>query len=152
MKDKYLISIKGIQELDGDKDTIEMTTTGSYIQKNKHTYIGYKEYDHDNPNISSNNLVKVESADKIIIMRNEGKQTRLILEKGKRHQCHYRTIMGDLMVGVFCDTINCSLDENGGKLYARYTLDFNSSFASRNEFFIEVKETENQEKSPEEKE
>ncbi len=143
MKENYLISIKGIQVLDGEKDSIEMTTGGSYIQKNNHTYIGYKEYDPDNPEISSNNLVKVESKNKVIIMRNEGKQTRLILEKGKRHQCHYRTIMGDLMVGVYCDTIECKLDENGGKLYASYTLDFNGSFASKNEFYITVDSKEN---------
>ena len=139
MKDNFLITIKGIQELDGEKDVIEMTTTGSYIQKNGHTYIGYKEYDKDNPEISSNNLIKVESEDKVIIMRNEGKQTRLILEKGRRHQCHYRTIMGDLMIGVFSDTIDADLHENGGKLHVKYSLDFNSSFASKNEFFVDIK-------------
>jgi len=139
MKDNYLISIKSSQELDGEKDTIEMTTLGSYIQKNGHSYIGYKEYDKDNPEISSNNLIKVESPDRVVIMRNEGKQTRLILEKGKRHQCHYRTIMGDLMIGVFSDIIDANLDEKGGTLHARYTLDFNSSFASKNEFIIDIK-------------
>lgn len=139
MKDKYLISITGIQELDGERDVIEMTTTGSYIRKNGHSYIGYKEYDKDNPEISSNNLIKVESNEKVIITRNEGKQTRLILEKGKRHQCHYRTIMGELMIGVYSDTINSELDENGGKLHVKYSLDFNSSFASKNEFYISIK-------------
>lgn len=146
MKDNFLISIKGIQELDGEKDSIEMTTTGSYIQKNNHTYIGYKEYDPDDPNVSSNNLVKVESENKIIIMRNQGKQTRLILEKGKRHQCHYRTIMGDLMVGVYCDTIDYKLNEDGGNLYASYTIDFNGSFASKNEFYINIKNKNLQER------
>lgn len=139
MKDKYLISIKGIQELDGEKDVIEMETVGSYIQKNGHTYIGYKEYDSDNPEIYSNNLVKVESQDKVIITRNEGKQSRLILEKGKRHQCHYRTVAGDLMIGVFCEIIDIGLTETGGKLYVKYSLDFNSSFVSYNEFYIDVK-------------
>lgn len=139
MKDNYLISITGIQVLDGERDVIEMTTTGSYIQKNGHSYIGYKEYDKDNPEICSNNLIKVESDDKVIIMRNEGKQTRLILERGKRHQCHYRTIMGELMIGVFSDTIDSQLDENGGKLHVKYSLDFNSSFASENEFYIDIK-------------
>ena len=139
MKDNYLISIKSSQLLDGEKDSIEVTTTGSYIQKNGHSYIGYKEYDKDNPEISSNNLIKVENENKVIIMRNEGKQTRLIIEKGKRHQCHYRTIMGELMIGVYSDTINVKLDEQGGTLHAKYTLDFNSSFASENEFYIEIK-------------
>ena len=132
-------NIIGIQELDGEKDKIEMTTTGSYINKNGHSYIGYKEYDEDDPNISSNNVIKVEDNSRVTIIRNSGKQTRLILEKGKRHQCHYRTIMGDLMIGVFADIINADLDDNGGKLHVKYSLDFNNDFISNNEFYIDIK-------------
>lgn len=139
MKDNYLISIIGIQELDGETDKIEMTTTGNFMMKNNHFYIGYKEYDEDNPQVSSNNLIKVENDQKVTISRNNGKQTRLLLEKGRRHQCHYRTIMGDLMIGVFADTIEMNLNENGGKLHVKYNLDFNSGFISKNEFYIEVK-------------
>lgn len=142
MKDQYLISIIGIQKFDGDSDKIEMTTTGSYITKNGHSYIGYKEYDEDNPEISSNNLIKVENDNKVTIIRNGGNQTRLILEKDKRHQCHYRTIMGDLMIGVFADTINADLNEKGGKLHVKYSLDFNNDFISNNEFYIDVKSKE----------
>lgn len=139
--DNYLISVTGIQEVDGERDKIELTTVGSYmINSRGKTYIGYKEYDEDNPAISSNNVVKVESDDKVTIIRNGGKQTRLILEKGKRHQCHYRTIMGDLMIGVFTDTISNNLTEKGGKLFVSYELDFNNEFISKNEFYIDVKE------------
>ena len=137
----YLISVTGIQEVDGEKDQIELTTVGSYmINSRGNTYIGYKEYDEDDPSITSNNMVKVESDDKVTIIRNGGQQTRLILEKGKRHQCHYRTIMGDLMIGVFTDTIKNELNDKGGKLHVSYELDFNNEFISKNEFYIDVKE------------
>ncbi len=142
MKDNYLISITGIQELDGEKDKIEMTTCGNYMMKNNHIYIGYKEYDNENPQVFSSNLVKVESDNKVTITRNGGKQTRLILEKGRRHQCHYRTIMGDLMIGVFAEEINMDLNEKGGQLSVKYSLDFNSDFISKNEFYIDVKSKE----------
>lgn len=142
MNENFLINITGIQELDGQKDKIEMTTAGSYVMKKNHTYISYKEYDDENPQISSGNIIKVEGNDKVTIIRNGGKQTRLILEKGKRHQCHYRTIMGDLMIGVFADTINAELNEKGGKLHVKYSLDFNSDFVSNNEFYIDVKSKE----------
>ena len=139
--DNYLISVKGIQELDGDKDQIELTTVGSYMINNRgSTYIGYKEYDDENPSITSNNVVKVEGKDKVTIIRNGGKQTRLILETGKRHQCHYRTIMGDIMIGVFTDTIKNELTDKGGSLFVRYELDFNNEFVTKNEFYIDVKE------------
>lgn len=139
--DNYLISVTGIQEVDGERDKIELTTVGSYmINSRGNTYIGYKEYDEDNPAISSNNVVKVESDNKVTIIRGGGAQTRLILEKGRRHQCHYRTIMGDLMIGVFTDTINNNLTAKGGKLHVSYELDFNNEFISKNEFYIDVKE------------
>ncbi|MCR5653026.1 MAG: DUF1934 domain-containing protein [Ruminococcus sp.] len=139
--DNYLISVTGIQEVDGEKDEIELTTVGSYmINSRGNTYIGYKEYDEENPAISSNNVVKVERDDKVTIIRNGGQQTRLILEKGKRHQCHYRTIMGDLMIGVFTDSIKNELNDKGGKLHVSYELDFNNEFISKNEFYIDVKE------------
>lgn len=139
--DNYLISVTGIQEVDGEKDSIELTTVGSYMINNRgNKYIGYKEYDEENPSISSNNVVKVENDDKVTIIRNGGQQTRLILERGKRHQCHYRTIMGDLMIGVFTDSITSNLDDKGGKLHVSYELDFNNEFISKNEFYIDVKE------------
>lgn len=136
----YLISVTGIQEVDGEKDKIELTTVGSFmINSRGNFYIGYKEYDEENPEVSSNNVVKVEGDSKVTIIRNGRTQTRLILEKGRRHQCHYRTVMGDLMIGVSTDTIQNKLRENGGKLHVSYELDFNNEMMSRNEFFIDVK-------------
>ena len=139
-KKDYLISVTGIQEVDGERDKIELTTIGSYLVKNGKIYIGYKEYDDENPEVTSNNVIKVEEGGKVTIIRNGGKQTRLILEKGKRHQCHYRTIMGDLMIGVFTDTVSNRLNEHGGKLHVSYELDFNNEFISKNEFYIDIQE------------
>ena len=138
-KNNYLISVTGIQEVDGEKDKIELQTTGSYmINKRQNIYIGYKEYDEENPALSSNNVVKVERDDKVTIIRGGAAQTRLILEKGKRHQCLYRTIMGDLTIGVSTETIKNELTEHGGRLHVSYELDFNNEFMSKNEFFINV--------------
>lgn len=139
-KNEYLISVTGIQEVDGEKDKIELQTVGKYIMKTDHAYIGYKEYDEENPSISSNNVIKVENADKVTIIRKGEIQSRLILEKGRRHLCHYRTIMGDMMIGVFADTIKNELNDNGGKLYVSYSLDFNNELISNNEFYIDIQE------------
>lgn len=139
-KNEYLISVTGIQEVDGEKDKIELQTVGKYIMKPDHAYIGYKEYDEENPSVSSNNIIKVENDNKVTIIRNGEIQSRLILEKGRRHQCHYRTMVGDMMIGVFADTINNELNDNGGKLHVSYSLDFNNELISNNEFYIDVQE------------
>lgn len=138
---KYIISVTGVQEVDGEKDKIEVIVTGDYMIKNGHTYIKYKEYDADNPQIALDTVVKVEE-DKVSIIRMGDKPSRLILQQGVRHQCHYNTVMGDLMMGVYTSAIENNLTEKGGDLVARYQLDFFADLVSDNEFHINVKEKE----------
>lgn len=141
-KEKYLISIIGEQTLDGETDKVEVLTSGNYMMKKNHCYIGYKEYDEENPNNHSDNLIKVE--DNIVTIIRKGEmQSRLMLERGKRHQCLYQTVAGDLMIGVFTKTMKNMLNEKGGTLEVSYTLDFNTDLVSENRFIITVEEKNN---------
>ena len=142
MQENYIISVVGIQEIDGEKDKIEVITTGEYIEKNGHRYIKYKEYDNDNPGVVTDTLVKIESDSKVTIIRYGEHQSRLILEKGVRHQCHYHTPMGDLMMGVYTSRVDNKLSDNGGEITVKYQLDFFADLVSDNEFHITVKEKE----------
>lgn len=142
MQENYIISVVGIQEIDGEKDKIEVITTGEYLEKNGHRYIKYKEYDNDNPGVVTDTLVKIESDSKVTIIRYGEHQSRLILEKGVRHQCHYHTPMGDLMMGVYTSRVDNKLSHNGGEITVKYQLDFFADLVSDNEFHITVKEKE----------
>lgn len=139
---KFLFNITGIQEIDGEKDKIEVMTTGEYLLKNGKRYIKYVEYDNDNPAIHSNNVIKIEDDKKVTIIRTGEFESRLILEKNVRHQCHYRTMYGDLIVGVYTDAINSNLNDFGGTLNVSYQLDFNSDYLSSNEFYITITKPE----------
>lgn len=139
MKKEYLISILGEQKLDGEKDKIEVVTAGNFMKKKDHYYIGYKEYDDDNPDICFDNLIKVEE-NMVTISRKGPMRSTLLLEHGRRHQCVYQTIAGDLIIGVFTKTLNNNLSERGGTLEVSYTLDFNTDLVSENRFYITVEE------------
>ena len=139
MDNNYLISIIGTQEVDGEKDTVEVMTNGDLVTKNGTTYISYREYSNDNPNIYSHNLIKIESDEKVTIIRKGETESRLILEKGKRHQCFYKTVAGSLVIGIFTDEVNIDLSEKGGSLSLSYSIDFNSDLVSNNEFKISLK-------------
>lgn len=141
MQDNYLISILGTQTVDGESDEIEVTTVGSYLNKNGKRYIAYTEYDRENPGNSIRSVLKVEDDLKVTIIRSGDSRGRLTLEKGRRHQCHYSTAMGDLMIGVFADRIDSTLDDSGGELNVSYYIDFNSDLMSRNSFKIKVKKS-----------
>lgn len=142
-KEKYMISIIGEQRVDGQDDRIEVMTAGNYMMKNGHHYINYKEYDSDTPDTYFNNLIKVEG-ELVTISRKGPVSSQLLLEKGKRHQCLYQTIAGDLMIGVFTKTLKNNLNENGGTLEVSYTLDFNTDLVSENRFKITIEEKKNE--------
>ena len=44
------------------------------------------------------------------------------------------------MVGVFTSSFSSHLNEQGGSLRVRYTLDINSSLSSNNEISVTIKE------------
>lgn len=137
MSKEYRISIVGEQRLDGEDDKIEVITEGRFMKKRDRFFIGYKEYDADNPGEHFDNLIKVEPQ-MVTIIRKGPMASQLMLEKGRRHQCLYQTGMGDLMIGVFTTNLENNLNEEGGTLEVSYTLDFNTDLVSENRFFITV--------------
>ena len=142
MNENFIISVTGTQVIDGEKETIKLKTAGEYTEKNGSRYIRYREYDNDNPALYFSNTVKVEENNMVTVIRNGPANSRLTLEKGRRHQCHYSTMFGDLMVGVYTSTIENNLHDHGGTLQVSYTLDFNAGLVSENEIFIKVTEKE----------
>ena len=139
MKKDVLISITGFYDTPDAQDSMELTTIGSFTRMANSYYITYRESEATGME-GIITTVKVEGNERVTLMRRGENHTRLILEKGHRHLCHYDTGFGDMMIGVFADHIQSNLQENGGEVNFRYTLDINSGFASRNEVNITVRE------------
>lgn len=136
---EVIIKIKGTQILEDHKEVIEFTTLGKMGYKNGKYYLSYKENDSfGTEDITT--IVKIES-DKLVTMQRTGAiDSRLTIENGKRHLCHYVTMQGDVMIGIFGETIKNDLNENGGLLFMSYTIDVNYGMLSRNEVEIMVSE------------
>lgn len=143
MQENYLISIVGLQRADGETGEVKLTTLGSYITKGTNRFIIYKEYNTENSKLARTSILKVEDGSKVTLMRGGADNTRMILEKGKRHLCQYDTGYGSLMVGIYTNDVACKLDDSGGTLEVNYTLDINSDLASINELYITIKEAAN---------
>ena len=139
MDDNYLITVLGTQEVDGESDSIEVITTGDYRREGGKVTITYPEFSEEDPNIRTDTTV-IYDGDKLSIERRGEMSSRLMLEKGRRHRCLYDTPMGQMMIGIFTDSISAELDEGGGTIRASYQLDFNNSAVSHNEFNITIKE------------
>ncbi len=77
--------------------------------------------------------------DELASMRRSGSaDSHLVIEKDRRHHCHYGTEYGDMLLGISASRIINRLSEEGGVLYFKYTIDINSAFVSENEIYFEV--------------
>ena len=134
-----LIKIKGTNDSGGDINKVELLTMGKLGQKNGKTYILYDEQESIGT-AGVKTLLRVEDESQVILQRSGALNSRMTVEKGQRHNCSYSTVQGDIMVGVFGESVENQLNEKGGRLYMRYTVDVNTGLLSRNEIEISVKE------------
>lgn len=135
-----VIEIKSTQEVDGDSDSMELTTVGKMNIIGGKTYLKY-----DDSAVTGMEgvscLIKVDPRENSVVMQRSGVlNSRMYVKKGQRHICHYETGHGTLTMGVFGETVNNELTRNGGSLYMSYTLDVNYGMISRNTVEINVKQ------------
>lgn len=123
---------------EGNIDVIEMTTVGKYGVRNGKAYISYD----DSSSLGVDDVKTTLSADdrSVVLRRSGGLQTRLDIERGERHQCHYSTAIGDMSVGIFGELLENRLGAGGGSLKMSYTVDVNSELLTKNVVEITVKE------------
>ena len=141
MKKEVLLDIKGVYDQSGDKDEIELFTTGTYYKRAGCYYIAYEESEMTGFEGTHTVLRAQEDGSKVTLTRTGTANSQLIIEQGVRHQCHYDTGMGAMTIGVSGDRIVCGLDRHGGMLEFTYSLDINTSLASENSVTIQVRET-----------
>lgn len=133
MEENYLITIKGTLEQGDDRDHVELMTRGALARKGSAYYIVYQETEATGYE-GCTTAVKAEADGRLVTMTRFGKApSQLIVEKGKRHLCHYETGYGALSLGVAADEIKLALTDDGGRLQFSYTLDSGAeNFISRN--------------------
>lgn len=140
MKKEVMIKIKGVQAVDGDRDVVEVLTTGSYCRRNDSYYIIYDESEATGF-AGSKTVLRVEPQhDRVTLSRTGASNSRLVVEKGRRHQCSYETGYGSLMVGVLGHSLKNDLSDEGGHLSFGYSLDINTALTSENTVDILIAE------------
>lgn len=138
MKKDVLINIKGIQRAGGEQDVTELFTQGSLYKRNNSYYVTYSESEATGY-ADSHTTLKVDSKNRVILIRSGAVRSHLVIMPGERNIGHYGTEGGDLMIGVDAKAVRSTLGEDGGDLYFSYTLDVNSSFLSRNRSVYQYK-------------
>lgn len=139
MKKDVLISIKGVYSNEDDQDVVELFTTGKFYKRNGDYYISYEETEATGFE-GSRTTLRIEQENRVTLRRTGSSNSQLIVERGVRHQCHYDMGFGEMMIGVHGSRIKSSLNDSGGNVEFKYSLDINSLLASENEMYIFVRE------------
>lgn len=134
-----IINIKGTQGLDGNFDTIELTTEGKFGIRNDSYMISYVDGTILG-NVDVKTRMYIKSDNSVIIQREGPLKSRLIIEQGVRNTCFYRTEQGDISLGIFGENIEHNLSSAGGKILINYSIDNNLILISRNTVNISIKE------------
>ena len=133
-----IITIKDRHIQDGEELTAELTTSGSFELTEKGCIVIYKETDEEMTDCVTR--LDVEGSQTVTMTRTGKYNTEMIIEKERRHTCFYSTPFGELIMGIYANSVVNNIGENGGTLSFSYTIDFNNSPASENELCITVAE------------
>ncbi|MBP1561295.1 MAG: DUF1934 domain-containing protein [Oscillospiraceae bacterium] len=139
MKKEVVISLTSINTVDSERSKTELTTAGTLEMLENGYEIMYEESEVTGF-AGSTTYLTVSDGNIVNLKRTGTSSSHLVLEKGKKHHCHYGTPYGDFTMGIFTHCIDADIDENGGEIYLKYTVDINSSFVSDNEIYIKITE------------
>ncbi|NLL91305.1 MAG: DUF1934 domain-containing protein [Ruminococcaceae bacterium] len=135
---KFLITIDGTQVGEDEEDRVSLSTFGSFYKKDNVYYITYEESAATGFEGDVTSLV-IDSDRMVTVNRTGVSNTHMVIEKGIRHMSYYTTDFGDIRLGIRADKIENQLNDNGGQLKLRYTLDINSMDLTTNELNINVR-------------
>ncbi len=140
MKNNSIISVTNRQSIYEDENTLEFIVMGQYFFKDDKYHIIYNEYKNKKTNeLQDICSIKVENPELVIITKIGLVESRLILEKGKRHLNYYKTEHGIINMGIYTKNIECNMKEKSAKIRLKYCIDVNLDLLSENEVYIDVK-------------
>ena len=134
-----VIDIKGIQGIDDETDTIEFTTDGRFGVRDGEFFISYDDGQmlEENLEVKTSIFIKPDS---VVLQRAGAIKSRMVIEKGVRNTCFYSTPHGNMVLGIYGDSVDYDLSEKGGSLKMCYNIDSNLKLVSRNEVSIKIRE------------
>ncbi len=135
-----IIDIKTEQTIDECTDLIEFTTDGRFGFKDGSFYISYDESRLLDVDGEVKTTLYVKPDNSVILQRNGAYKSRMVIEKGVRTNCFYSTPHGELSLGIFGEKVFYELNDNGGKISMKYTIDTGLQVLSNNSVKISIRE------------
>lgn len=131
-----LITITDINRTPDGDESAQVITKGCMIGGPENYTLHFTEMlDGEN---SCDTRLTVRQRRSASVLRTGAYNSEMIIEAGRRHNCHYVTPYGEFMIGIFAKSVESTVEMNGGKLKMNYTIDFFGGHAAEKILIIEV--------------
>ena len=128
MAKDVLVSVKGTQFIDGEKDSVEVITSGAWYEKNGKQYLLYEET-YEGMQVTTKNTVKI-TPEIVEVTKKGAISSRMVYELGKQHMSDYTTPMGLIVLGITTKDIFVEADQDKLHLELKYAMEMNGQFVS----------------------
>ncbi|MCD7772685.1 MAG: DUF1934 domain-containing protein [Ruminococcus sp.] len=135
-----LITFKTRQDDGVNQEEIEVITGGSFLKTDDGYIIKYEETEATGFDGCLTTLT-VTGEEKVVLDRTGAVQSRLVIDRNKKHYCNYGTPYGSIQMGVQTGEIRSTLNDSGGDLFFKYVIDVEASLLGNYEVSINVKES-----------
>lgn len=137
---KYIINIKDVHTLDGEKEESEAVLTGTLSIYGSSYKIRYREISEGLEDCFV--TLGYDENGNVEMTRSGAFTTHMLMERHVRHTCVYNTPAGSINLGVYTNDIFSDITQDGGMLKFNYTLDINGELLSENTLTLTLKKTE----------
>ena len=135
MLKKCTIKITEVQHED-DEQAIEITTSGTFRGEKGNYVLRFDEVFAED--IKSKTVISVYNSSCVSIVRHGDITTEITVEMGVRHNCHYMTPYGEMLLGIHAEAVEDDVTEQGGRLRLLYTVDYYANVEAVKEMIIDV--------------
>lgn len=136
MKKDILITISDSHTAEGNTDSYEMSTRGTFDGDDFNYVVEYDEqYDELK---GCHTVMTVKEGKCVSIVRTGSYSSEMTIERGKRHSCEYNTPFGSMLIGISAQKVKSKLENGTGTLELQYTIDFYGGVASENSLKIVI--------------
>lgn len=137
MLKKCTVKITEVRHDDEDDgQAIEITTSGTFRGEPGNYVLRFDEIFAED--IKSKTVITVRHGNCVSIVRHGDITTELTVELGQRHNCHYMTPYGEMMLGIHAECVEDGITAEGGRLRIVYTVDYYANVEAIKEMIIDV--------------
>ncbi len=139
MKKDVIISIRSVQQGEGDPEVMEFVTEGRLYDHKDSLFLRYRESELTGMR-GTTTVLRIDPEPRLTLTRSGTVTAQMTFEKDKRNVSAYAVPEGVLNVGVRAFELESSLGSSGGTIRLGYTVELDAQPAATHSLEMQVRE------------